>query len=382
MKEDRQDLVIIGGGIMGLTTAYAAAPFTNKITILERSRIGDKKTASFGNTRSIRNDYLDPLYAKLAYEARRLWLELERKAAEPFLVNCGCLNIAKESVTPDLAETYAEQSYAVLTQLHLRTEAFTRETLRQRFPQFDADLGRLDVEAGFLFLPTVTRTLLDILQAHQVSILEDIEVMAIEQQDNGIVVHTSAGQVVTSKLVVTAGLGTNDVLKRIAGCALQFPLQPDRPSQCKYYIPPREKREMFTSDALPVFAYLDVGIYGHPIYSGRTPGVKIGFYNPPDATLVNTHIQDIAGFVEECMPALGDAEAIDVIDVDQCFYDLVADDNFILGTLPGFPDIAVGVGWRGTGYKYAPWVGQTLVQLALQGGTVYDIGRFTPQRFE
>ncbi len=382
MKEDRQDLVIIGGGIMGLTTAYAAAPFTNKITILERSRIGDKKTASFGNTRSIRNDYLDPLYAKLAYEARRLWLELERKAAEPFLVNCGCLNIAKESVTPDLAETYAEQSYAVLTQLHLRTEAFTRETLRQRFPQFDVDLGRLDVEAGFLYLPTVTRTLLDILHAHQVSILEAIEVMAIEQQDDEIVVHTSAGQVVTSKLVVTAGLGTNDVLKRIAGCALQFPLQPDRPSQCKYYIPPREKREMFTSDALPVFAYLDVGIYGHPIYSGRTPGVKIGFYNPPDATLVNTHIQDIAGFVEECMPALGDAEAIDVIDVDQCFYDLVADDNFILGTLPGFPDIAVGVGWRGTGYKYAPWVGQTLVQLALQGGTVYDIGRFSPQRFE
>ena len=382
MKEDRQELVIIGGGIMGLMTAYAAAPFTNKITILERSRIGDKKTASFGNTRSIRNDYLDPLYAKLAYEARRLWLELERKAAEPFLVNCGCLNIAKESVTPDFAETYAEQSYAVLTQLHLRTEAFTRETLRQHFPQFDVDLGRLDVEAGFLFLPMVTRTLLDILQAHQVSILEDIEVMAIEQQDDGIVVHTSAGQVVTRKLVVTAGLGTNDVLKSIVGCALQFPLQPDRPSQCKYYIPPREKREMFTSDALPVFAYLDVGIYGHPIYSGRTPGVKIGFYNPPDATLVNTHIHDVAGFVEECMPALGDAEAIDVIDVDQCFYDLVADDNFILGILPGFPDIAVGVGWRGTGYKYASWVGQTLMQLALKGGTVYDIGRFTPQRFE
>jgi glycine/D-amino acid oxidase-like deaminating enzyme len=195
-------------------------------------------------------------------------------------------------------------------------------------------------------------------------------------------VHTSTGQVVTSKLVVTAGLDTNDVLKRIAGCALQFPLQPDRPSQCKYYIPTPENREMFTSDALPVFAYLDVGIYGHPIYSGKTPGVKIGFYNPPDATRVNTHVHDIADFVEECMPTLRDAEAIDVTDVDQCFYDLVADDNFILGTLPGFPDIAVGVGWRGTGYKYAPWVGQTLMQLALQGGAVYDISRFTPQRFE
>ena len=381
MSDDRQDLVIIGGGIMGLMTAYAAAPFTNKITIIEKSRIGDKQTASFGYTRSIRNDYLDPLYARLAYEARGLWLELERKAEEPFFVNCGCLNIAKESVTPHLAGTYAEQSYHVLSNLHLRTEAFTRETLAQRFPQFDVDLGRLDVEAGFIYVPVVTRMLRNALQEQHVNILEEVEVVAIEQQHNELVVSTNAGKIATHKLVITAGLGTNDVLKRITGCGLQFPLQPDRPSQCKYYIPPPEKRALFTAEALPVFAYLDVGIYGHPIYSGRTPGVKIGFYKPPDATIAHTHIHDIDGFVEECMPALRDSEAVDVTEVDQCFYDLVADDNFILGALPGIPDIAVGVGWRGTGYKYAPWVGQTLMHLALQEGTVYDISRFSPNRF-
>src|SRR6266700_2432914 len=298
MKEDIQDLVIIGGGVMGLFTAYAAAPFANKITILEKSRIGDKKTASFGYTRSIRNDYLDPCYASLAYEARRLWLELEQQAVEPFIVNCGCLNIAREDVTPNLSETYAEQSYHTLTGLHLRTETFTRGALR-----------------------------------------------------------------------------------RVVNCHLQFPLRPDRPSQCKYYIPPPEKRALFTSNVLPVFAYLDVGIYGHPIYAGRTPGVKIGFYNPPGIDVMNTCIHDVASFVEECIPGLQDAEAVEVTEVDQCFYDLVADDNFILGSLPEFPAIAVGVGWRGTGYKYAPWVGQVLMQLALRQGTVYDISRFSPHRF-
>jgi glycine/D-amino acid oxidase-like deaminating enzyme len=39
------------------------------------------------------------------------------------------------------------------------------------------------------------------------------------------------------------------------------------------------------------------------------------------------------------------------------------------------------VGWRGTGYKFAPWVGRVLAQLAVQQGTVYDISRFTPGRF-
>jgi len=381
MKEDIQDLVIIGGGVMGLFTAYAAAPFANKITILEKSCIGDKKTASFGYTRSIRNDYLDPCYASLAYEARRLWLELQQQAPEPFIVNCGCLNIAREDVTPNLSETYAEQSYHTLASLHLRTETFTRGALQQRFPQFDVDLGRLDVEAGFLYVPTITRTLLEALQEHRVNIVEEVEVVAIEQQHNSITVSTAAGQFFTRKLVITAGLGTNDILRRIVNCHLQFPLRPDRPSQCKYYIPPSEKQALFTSDVLPVFAYLDVGIYGHPIYAGRTPGVKIGFYNPPGIDVVNTRIHDVASFVEACMPGLQNAEAVDVTEVDQCFYDLVADDNFILGSLPEFPDIAVGVGWRGTGYKYAPWVGQVLMQLALRQGTVYDISRFSPCRF-
>ena len=381
MKEHIQDLVIIGGGIMGLFTAYVAAPFASKITILEKSRIGDKKTASFGYTRSIRNDYLDPSYASLAYEARRLWQELQQQAPEPFIVNCGCLNIAREDVTPNLSETYAQQSYQTLASLHLRTETFTRAALQLRFPQFDADLGRLDVEAGFLYVPTITRTLLNALQEHRVNIVEEVEVIAIEQQHSSLSITTVAGQFVTRKLVITAGLGTNNILHRIASCRLQFPLRPDRPSQCKYYIPTSEKQALFTSDVLPVFAYLDVGIYGHPIYEGKTPGVKIGYYNPPGIDVVNTRIHDLASFVQACMPGLQDAAAVDVTEVDQCFYDLVADDNFILGSLPEFPDIAVGVGWRGTGYKYAPWVGQVLMQLALRQGTVYDISRFSPLRF-
>ncbi len=381
MKEEIQDLTIIGGGIMGLATAYYASNFTNKITILEKSTIGNKKTASFGYTRSIRNDYLDPLYARFAYEARKLWLGLQEKASEPFMINCGCLNIAKESVTPDLPETYAVQSFSTLSGLHLKTEAFTRTTLQQRFPQFDADLGRLDVEAGFLYVPVVTRTLLDALQQKQVKILEEIEVALIKQKDALIYLSTSFGEFVTRSLVITAGPGTNDVLRSIEGCNIQFPLSSDRPSQCKYFIPSREKQSLFTDQVLPVFAYLDVGIYGHPIYLGKTPGVKIGFYNPPDVKTADTAINDVYSFIDECMPSLKDAESVDVTEVDQCFYDLVADDNFLLGDLPGFSNTFVGVGWRGTGYKYAPWVGQTLTQLALQAGTVYDIHRFSLHRF-
>ncbi len=382
MPEEIQNLTIIGGGIMGLCTAYYASEFVQNITILEKATPGAGNTAaSFSHTRSIRNDYLDPFYARLAYEARKLWLELQSKAAEPFIIDCGCLNIAKESITHELSKTYAAQSYNTLTSLHLKTEAYSREALQQRYPQFDADMGRLDVEAGLLYVPVITQTLLALLKERNVAILEGVDVTHIQKHEKNLHISTNVGEIVAEKLVVTAGLGTNDVLRCIDGCTLHFPLIADRPSQCKYFIPRAEKRAMFTTDELPVFAYLDVGIYGHPIFEGKTPGVKIGFYNPPDIKRLNTRIHDVHSFVEECMPALRDADAVDVTDVDQCFYDLVEDDNFILGNVPGFSTIYVGVGWRGTGYKYAPWVGRTLMQLALQGGTVYEISRFSPQRF-
>lgn len=92
-------LTIIGGGVMGLMTAYYAAPLpgmnTGAVTVLERSRVGDPATASFGLTRSVRNDFRDPAYARLAFEARQLWRELERSSGERLLVDCGCLNLVK-----------------------------------------------------------------------------------------------------------------------------------------------------------------------------------------------------------------------------------------------------------------------------------------------
>src|SRR6266699_4107525 len=234
MPDDLQNITIIGGGIMGLCTAYYASERVQNITILEKATIseGNKAAASFSYTRSIRNDYLDPMYARLAYEARRLWLELQSKAAEPFIIDCGCLNIAKETITPEPAETYAAQSYNTLTSLHLKTEAFTIEALQQRFPQFDVDMGRLDVEAGLLYVPVITQTLLALLKERNVNIVEGVQVTGVEQRDKHLHIGTDAGEFVTEKLVVTAGLGTNEVLQCIDGCALRFPLVPDRPSQC------------------------------------------------------------------------------------------------------------------------------------------------------
>jgi sarcosine oxidase len=369
---------------MGLMTAYYAAPLASSVTVLDKSRVGDPGTASFGLTRSVRNDYLDPQYSRLAFEARQLWLDLQQRAGQRLLVDCGCLNLAKASVTPDVDASYGAASFAVLEELQLRREALAGPALAERFPQFAADGGWLDVDAGFADLAAVTAMLRSAVPARGAEIREQTEILGISKSVDGWLVETSAGPVESDVLVITAGLGTNELLALIPGCSVRFPLSPDRPVQSKYFIPDPAVRDQYTEDALPVFAYLDVGIYGHPLYAGKTPGVKIGFYHPPDAAVIPSSIKSVEDFVAECMPGLRGAETVDVAEasgVDTCFYDLVGDDDFILGPLPGADGAFVGVGWRGTGYKFAPWVGRVLSQLAVSRGTVYDISRFTPGRF-
>jgi sarcosine oxidase len=369
------DLLVIGGGVMGMFTAYHASQRGASVVVLERGRIGDPMTASYGRTRSFRNDYLDPTYARLAHEAFRLWGEFERHTGTKALVRCGCLNIAKRSVTPDLDRTYAQLSFDVLERLKMRTESFDATALTERFPYLDADIGHLDTDGGVVDLPAVSHAL-----AGRVRTIEGVETTAIARDGTSIRVSTDAGEFVARSLVITAGHGTNGILSLLPGCDLQVPLTRDRPREAKYFTPPA--RDRFTADAMPVIAYLDAGIYCHPIVEGLVDAVKIGYYNPPDVPRDSTSIDSIASFVEQCMPGLRDAAVQDVEDVDQCDYDLVADDDFVLGAIPGFENAFVGVGWRGTGYKFAPWVGRVLAESAVQGGTVYDIARFDPSRFE
>ncbi|MBV9194389.1 MAG: FAD-dependent oxidoreductase [Solirubrobacterales bacterium] len=376
------DLVVIGGGVMGLFTAYYAGEQSARAVVLERGRIGDPRTASYGRTRSFRNDYLDATYARLAHEAFRLWGDFERQTGSQLLVRCGCLNIGKRAITPDLGETYAQLSFETLTRLGLKTESFGAEAIRRRFSYLDADMAHLDVDSGVVDAPAVRRALTGALGERGVRTFEGIETRSIVREDGAFRVITNAGEFLTRSLVVAAGHGTNDVLTTLPGCTLRVPIIKDRPSEAKYFVPRPDARRRFTSDVMPVIAYLDVGIYCHPIVDGLVNAVKVGYYNPPDLPRNGSGLTGIASFIEHCMPGLRDATVRDVDDVDQCDYDLVADDDFVLGPIPGVANAYVGVGWRGTGYKFAPWVGRVLAGCALQGATVYDIARFDPARFE
>jgi glycine/D-amino acid oxidase-like deaminating enzyme len=380
LPPDVQDLVVLGGGVMGLFTAYEAARQGHAVTVIEKGRIGDPATASFGRTRSYRRDYLDAGYVRLADEAITLWNEFEGRTGAEVLVRCGCLNIARRSVTPELAGSYAAMSTGVLRRLGMPVTSYDPVTVAEQFPYLRADVADLDDAAGLVNLPAVTGALIEGLRQAGATVVELTTTLSISTGEN-LRIATDAGEVRARSLVITAGHGTNEVLRLLGDTGLQVPITKDRPSDAKYFVPPAEVRHRFTSDTMPVIAYLDAGIYLHPIVEGLIDAVKIGYYNPPDIPRDRTGADSIEAFVEECLPGLKGSAVTPVTDVDQCDYDLVADDEFVLGAVPGYTNVFVGVGWRGTGYKFAPWVGRVLFELALREGTVYDIARFDPARF-
>jgi glycine/D-amino acid oxidase-like deaminating enzyme len=380
--EDVLDLLVIGGGVMGLFTAYHAARHHERVAVLERGRVGDPATASYGRTRSYRRDYLDPMYTRLADQAIGLWTEFEAQTGVDVLVRCGCMNIAKTSVTPDLQATYATLSTGILRRLGMPVQSYDSAGVEKRYPYLRADVADLDPVGGLVDLPAVTAALLGALGDAKTPVHEGVTTTGIAEEGPLLRVRTDLGEFVTRSLVITAGHGTNDVLGLLPDCTLQIPITKDRPSDAKYFVPPADVRHLFRSDVMPVIAYLDTGIYLHPIVEGLIDAVKIGYYNPPDMPRGSTGIDSIAGFIEQCMPGLEGSVITDVSDVDQCDYDLVADDDFVLGAVPGFGNVFVGVGWRGTGYKFSPWVGRVLYELARREGTVYDVRRFDPARFD
>jgi monomeric sarcosine oxidase len=377
---NKQDLIIIGGGIMGLMTAYYGSLAGKSVTILEKLTVGNKQAASFSYTRSIRSDYLDPLYSTLAYKAQQLWIQIQKESDEEFFIKCGCLNLVRKDITPNIKETYALKSYENLKSLEMNVKKMSKSELKNKFPQFEADLGSLDIEAGFLYLPQITKTLLKLLKQNGVRIRQNVEVFSIQELTDEVIIDTNQGSFEAKGLVITAGGWTNEVIQRVLGCELQFPILWDRPSECKYFIP--KDISKFAPENFPVFAYLDVGIYGHPVYVGKTKGVKISYYNPPDIKKVkDSKIQSVEDFVRLCLPSLKNSQVMDVDDADRCSYDIVADKNFIIGNLPSFSRIFVGCGWNGTGYKFAPLIGKILSSLATDGKALYDIKRFSPARF-
>ena len=91
-------VVIVGGGVIGASSAWQLAARGHDVTVLEQFGAGHTRGASHGTSRIYRHAYADDYYVTLAARAFGLWRELERATETELLELTGAVDHGDPSV--------------------------------------------------------------------------------------------------------------------------------------------------------------------------------------------------------------------------------------------------------------------------------------------
>ncbi|MGV2904026.1 hypothetical protein ACNPM4_20330 [Microbacterium sp. AGC62] len=138
----------------------------------------------------------------------------------------------------------------------------------------------------------------------------------------------------------------------------------------------------FTPDRFPIWIHhADEVHYGFPVYGEAA--VKIArdmrgrFISSAERTFVpdDTEPLLLGDFLREHLPAAAGPLLVS----KTCVYDMPADRDFVLDTIPGHPHVAMfnGAGHAG---KFASLMGRILAELLTVGRTEHDISAFSLRR--
>ncbi|NHN46350.1 N-methyl-L-tryptophan oxidase [Halostella sp. JP-L12] len=375
---NRYDVIVVGVGGMGsATTAHLAARGLDVLG-LERYDVPHDMGSSHGVTRIIRKvQYEDPAYVPLVRRAYDLWRDLEERTGRDLLHVTGGIDAGP----PD--SRVFDGSRRSCEAHGIDHEVLDAREVNERFPGYDLPPGHRAVyqpDGGFLVPEQCIVAHVEAAQA------DGAEVRAREPVadfsplgEDGVRVTTRKGTYEADRLVVTAGAWTRKLLPELADLAV-----PER--QVLAWLQP-ERPERFDPENFPVFVHADDDdghYYGFPRYD--VPGFKFGKFNhlgetvDPDAMDREPRPEDEAllrAYAERRFPD----GAGPTMRLATCTFTNSPDEHFVLDTHPDHPQIVVGAGFSGHGFKFASAVGEVLADLAVDGETEHDVDLFRLDRF-
>ncbi|MGC5172982.1 FAD-dependent oxidoreductase [Microbacterium sp. DT81.1] len=354
---ERVPFVVVGGGVMGLATAWALTRRGERPLVLEQFARGHTHGASHGATRNFNNAYADEHYLDLLALARDGWDALGAPGGEPVLRLHGLVShgdgAALGGTGAGLIEIHDQLRHRGIPAELLDGAEPSRRWPGMRFEDtalFSADAGVARASAA---LQQMERRIVE----GDGEVRWQTPVLRFEQHADGVIVHTPAGTVLADIVIVTVGAWTSSVLDGIPLPRLRVT------EESPAHFTPRDP-----AHAWPSFNhFVAPGSWPANVYGMPTPGegVKVGFHSvgdvvDPDARpfRMDKHAEALARYVREWMPGL-DADTASPI---SCTYTSTPDEAFVLDRVGR---IVVGAGFSGQGFKFAPGVGTVLAGLAL-----------------
>lgn len=154
MATERADVVVIGLGVTGLSTAGALGRRGHSVVGIDRWGSGHPATSSTGASRSIRVAYDDERYVRLARAAFEGWHRLETAQDVTLLVETGQVDLGPDAKLAALA--------AAMGGCDVPFDDLDAAAVRRRFPELAIRAGERALfhpEAGTVLADAAMRAL-------------------------------------------------------------------------------------------------------------------------------------------------------------------------------------------------------------------------------
>jgi len=373
------DVVVLGGGIMGLHVAWRlAAAGAGRVVLFERRRFGAGESGKSGAI--LRQHYSHPTLIRMARASLAEYRALhERTAGGIGLQNPGMAFVGGPAERAGL-----ERNVALQRSLDVAVELLDARGLRDFEPRArfaDGECGCFEREASFVVPHLALAAAAAQARAAGATLHEGRAVAAIEQDGAQRVTGVrldDGSRVATRTLVACGGPWTRALL---AAAGADLPLAAVAPEQA-FFIPP-----LAHGADRCIWADLAHGIYWKSEATGFTRVGQLAYDHDRKVDDPDASDEGVSGaFLADCRARL--ARRVPAYDDATCWggvaalYTVTPDAQALIGPVPGHPGLLVVSGFSGHGFKLGPSVGDAVVSLLLGADAgPFERDFFAPDRF-
>ncbi|MFQ6070102.1 MAG: NAD(P)/FAD-dependent oxidoreductase [Candidatus Aminicenantales bacterium] len=364
------DVAIIGGGIMGLSTAYHLSRKRGlDVVLFEKEMLAQATTGlSVGG---VRQQFSEPANILLSQESLKLFTNINEILETDITFHQeGYLFLARKE------ESWEEftKNASVQRNHGVQVELLPPKEIKRRWPYLEtSDLkgGSFCAEDGYIDPYMVAIAFAKEAVRRGVRIEQKTEVRGIKVEKGEVKgVETRKGPVFSPRVVNCAGPWGAEVA-RMAG--IELPVKPYRRQVFCAEVPDEMARP------IPMVLDFDVSFY----FLGYGEKMLMGMSDPEEPSSFNTHVDrsSLEKLTEVAVHRAPLLERAKIVRGWAGLYSITADGNPIIGELPEVKGFFCALGFSGHGFQHGPAVGLILSELISEGKTDFDLSPFAHDRF-
>jgi glycine/D-amino acid oxidase-like deaminating enzyme len=355
-------VVIVGGGIFGMTAAIVLRRRGHEVTLLDPGPLPHPLAESTDVSKVIRMDYgADEVYAEMGERALDGWRRWNAAWPAPLFHETGVTFLSRAPMEPG---GFEHDSFATLVRRGHRPERLDAAAIARRFPAYRPGAlvdGYVHPRGGWAEASAVVRRLAT--EAEGLGVIVRGDAAVAEVIDGGVLL-ARGDRLAADAVVVAAGAWSKRLVPGLDG-AFRTVGQP------VFHLRP-EDPEPYRAERFPVFGadIARTGYYGFPVSSSGPDGIVkianhgVGVVADPEERPAVSIAQEKAlrEFLADTFPALA---AAPIVHRRVCVYCDTADEHFWIDRDPERPWLVVATGGSGHAFKFAPLLGDLIADAVL-----------------